>query len=149
MCTKPTCFAITFVQSPYGSTQAAYYLEYLNGGEVRRIAFTGTANRSPTAEATATPASGPAPLSVTLDGSGSTDPDGDALSYTWSFGDGSANGSGAIVHHSYAAGTYTATLTVRDGHGGHDTATVRIDSGNTPPVPKITSPTASTTFGVG
>ena len=26
---------------PYGSTQAAYYLNYLNGGEVRRIVYTG------------------------------------------------------------------------------------------------------------
>jgi glucose/arabinose dehydrogenase len=134
---------------PYGSTQAAYYLNYLNGGEVRRIAFTGAANRSPTAVATATPSSGPAPLAVRFDSGGSTDPDGDPLTYTWSFGDGSANGTGSTVNHSYAAGTYTATLTVSDGHGGHDTASIRIDSGNTAPVPKITSPTASTTFGVG
>ena len=26
---------------PFGSTQAAYYLNYLNGGEVRRIVYTG------------------------------------------------------------------------------------------------------------
>src|SRR4029434_4789470 len=49
---------------PYGSTQALYYMNYLNGGEVRRIAFTGTANRAPTAVAAANPTSGPAPLDV-------------------------------------------------------------------------------------
>ncbi len=51
---------------PYGSTQAAYYLNYLNGGEVRRIAFTGTANRAPTAVATANKTSGPTPLAVAI-----------------------------------------------------------------------------------
>ena len=59
---------------PYGSTQAAYYLNYLNGGEVRRIAFTGTANRAPTAVATANKTSGPTPLAVGFDGAGAAIP---------------------------------------------------------------------------
>jgi glucose/arabinose dehydrogenase len=134
---------------PYGSTQAAYYLNYLNGGEVRRIAYVGAANRAPTAAMSASPASGPAPLTVSFDGRGSTDPDGDALFYTWAFGDGSANGHGVTTSHQYAKGTYTATLTVRDGHGGGSKATQRIDSGNAPPVPTITSPTSTKTFAVG
>src|SRR6185436_1803054 len=134
---------------PYGSTQAAYYLNYLNGGEVRRIAYVGAANRAPTARMTAMPTSGPAPLAVSFDGRGSTDPDGDTLSYSWNFGDGSPTGSGPTVNHSYAAGTYTATLTVRDGHGGVSTATSRIDSGNTAPTPTITSPSSTKTFAVG
>jgi glucose/arabinose dehydrogenase len=134
---------------PYGSTQAAYYLNYLNGGEVRRIAYVGAANRSPTAVMSASPTSGPAPLTVTFDGRDSTDPDGDSLTYTWNFGDGSPNGSGGTTTHQYAAGTYTATLKVRDGHGGVSTATQRIDSGNSPPTPTITSPTNSKTFAVG
>ncbi len=134
---------------PYGSTQAAYYLNYLNGGEVRRIAYVGAANRAPTAVMKAMPTSGPAPLVVSFDGRSSTDPDGDPLSYSWNFGDGSVTGSGSTINHTYAAGTYTATLTVRDGRGGVSTATTRIDAGNTAPTPTISSPTTTKTFAVG
>jgi glucose/arabinose dehydrogenase len=134
---------------PYGSTQAAYYLNYLNGGEVRRIAYVGAANRSPTASMTAIPTSGPAPLQVSFDGRASSDPDGDALRYSWNFGDGSPKASGATTSHTYAVGTFTASLTVKDGNGGSDTATTRIDSGNTAPTPTISSPAKAKTFAVG
>jgi glucose/arabinose dehydrogenase/PKD repeat protein len=135
---------------PYGSTQAAYYLNYLNGGEVRRIAFTGTANRSPTAVATSDTTSGPLPLTVNFDGRGSSDPDGDPLSYDWAFGDGSAHATGSTTAHTYTtSGTYTATLTVSDGLGGQGTATIRIDAGNRPPVPLISSPSTTKRFAVG
>ena len=61
----------------------------------------------------ATPASGVAPLAVTFSAS-ATDPEGAPLSYAWSFGDG-GSATGANVSHTYAAGSYTATLTVSDG----------------------------------
>ena len=61
---------------PHGATQALYYMNYLSGGEVRRIAYTGTVNRAPVARATANPTSGPAPLTVSFRGR-SSDPDGD------------------------------------------------------------------------
>jgi uncharacterized repeat protein (TIGR01451 family) len=139
--------AMTF--GPHGATQALYYVAY-NGGELHRIAFTGTANRSPTAEASADPTSGPAPLDVSFDGRGSSDPDGDALTYEWNFGDGSPLATGSTTTHRYATvGTFTATLRVRDGRGGEGTDTVRIDSGNTPPSPTIVLPAAGATFAVG
>jgi glucose/arabinose dehydrogenase len=134
---------------PHGSTQALYYMNRLNGGEVHRIAFTGAANRAPTASADANPTSGPTPLDVTFDGSRSSDPDGDALSYSWDFGDG-LSGSGARVTHTYTEpGGYTATLHVRDGRGGEDTDSVRIDAGNQPPGPTIESPVPTKRFAVG
>ncbi len=68
---------------------------------------------------------------VTLDGSGSS-PAESIISYHWEFGDGSS-GSGAIVNHTYRkAGTYTATLTVSDGHteaSSSTTVTVTAPSG--------------------
>jgi glucose/arabinose dehydrogenase len=135
---------------PYGSTQAAYYLNYLNGGEVRRIAFTGSANRSPTAVATADKTSGPLPLAVNFDGRASSDPDRDPLTFDWNFGDGSSHATSATPAHTYSvAGSYTVTLTVKDGRGGTGTATLRIDAGNRPPVPVISSPSATKTFAVG
>ena len=139
--------AMTF--GPHGATKALYYVAY-NGGEVHRIAFTGTANRAPTADAVADPTSGPAPLDVSFDGRGSSDPDADPLTYEWDFGDGSPTATGATTTHRYTAvGTYTATLRVRDGRGGEGTDTVRIDAGNTPPSPTIQLPAEGATFAVG
>jgi glucose/arabinose dehydrogenase len=141
---------VSMTFGPYGSTQALYYMRYLNGGEVHRVAFTGTANRAPTANAQATPTSGPAPLNVTFDGTGSSDPDGDSLTFDWDFGDGSAHSSSANPTHTYTtSGTFTVTLQVSDGRGGSNTATLRIDSGNTPPVPRIDTPAPAQRFAVG
>jgi endoglucanase len=75
------------------------------------------ANRAPSAAISGTPGSGSAPLTVAFGAGGSSDPDGDALTYAWSFGDGGA-ATGATVAHTYTAvGTFTAALTVDDGHG--------------------------------
>lgn len=70
---------------------------------------------------------------VIFDGTQSSDPDDDLLSYTWDFGDGST-GSGAIVSHLYAEGSYSAVLTVSDGSlSDDDIAEVTIIVGNHPP----------------
>ncbi|HEY3229628.1 MAG TPA: PKD domain-containing protein, partial [Roseiflexaceae bacterium] len=80
---------------------------------------------------------------------GSSDPDGDPLTYDWDFDDGMPHASGPTSTHIYTAtGTYTATLTVSDGRGGSASATVRIDVGNTPPVPVIDAPDANLRFRV-
>ncbi|GAA2721891.1 PQQ-dependent sugar dehydrogenase [Cellulomonas aerilata] len=137
---------------PAASGQALYYTTMADGGQVRQIAPTGTANRPPTAVVSAAPASGPAPLFTTLSGSGSSDPDGGALTYLWSFGDGTADvtTTSATVSHTYRAGTWTATLRVRDPAGSVSApATVRVSSGNTAPTVTITSPAAGATFTVG
>jgi len=48
------------------------------------------------------------------------------LTYAWDFGDGNT-GRGTDPHHVYTAGgTHTATLTIADGHGNTDTATVAV-----------------------
>ena len=138
---------------PHAGSQALYYTTYANGGEVRRIAYSAAVNRPPTAVISANPTSGPAPLTVTLNGSGSSDPDGNPLTYLWSFGDGSpdATTSSPTVQHSYPAGSWTATLRVRDEPAGATSApvTVAINSGNTAPTATITSPSASELFTVG
>jgi glucose/arabinose dehydrogenase len=140
--------AMTF--GPHAGTQALYYATYSNGGEIRKIAYTGSANRAPTASAGANPTSGGAPLAVSFSAAGSSDSDGDTLTYDWDFGDSTAHATGATAQHSYAAtGTYTATLTVSDGRGGSDSAQVRIDVGNSPPVPSIDAPAANLRFRVG
>ena len=135
---------------PDGTGQALYYIDWGGTDELRRISFTGQANRSPTASATANPSSGSAPLTVNFDGSASSDPDNDPLTYEWDFGDGSMNGSGATTAHTYQdAGNYTATLTVRDDRGGEDSTTIPISAGNNPPTASITAPAAGTQFRVG
>jgi glucose/arabinose dehydrogenase len=139
---------------PYGATQALYYTSYSGGGQVRRIVHTASANQAPSAVLAANPPYGkPAPLTVTLSAAGSADPDdGDTLTYLWNFGDQSAPSetSNPQTTHVYAAGTYTATLRVRDNHGATSApATVRIDSGNTPPEAAIDAPAANKRFRVG
>jgi glucose/arabinose dehydrogenase/PKD repeat protein len=145
-----TSSAVSMGFGPFGTTQALYYLNRLNGGELRRIVFTGTANRAPTAVAGADRTSGPLPLSVRFSSAGSGDPDNDPLSFEWDFGDGSPDSTSPSPTHAYgSAGEFTATLTVRDGKGGQDTDTVQIQAGNTPPAAVIDAPAASKKFRVG
>lgn len=133
-----------------GSGPALYYLTFAFGGQVRRVAHTGTANRKPLAHATATPLFGALPLTVDFEGNGSRDPEGAELTFEWDFGDGSAPVSGGSVRHAYVtAGVYTATLTVTDPAGATATAAIRIDAGNTPPKPVIVSPSGALRFAVG
>ena len=78
------------------------------------VSYTAGSNLPPAiTTATAAPRSGTAPLVVQFSGT-ATDPEGALLTYTWSFGDGRA-ATGATVSHTYAAGTFGATLTVSDG----------------------------------
>lgn len=103
------------------------------------------ANLAPVARFTASPASGEGPLTVTFDGRGSADPEGEALSYEWAFGDGET-ASGAQAGHIYAsAGSFTATLTVRDPAGASSAAsqtiTVSAVAGPAPsPEPGLAAP---------
>jgi glucose/arabinose dehydrogenase/PKD repeat protein len=148
-----TNWLISMIVGPYAGNDAIYYITWNDGNsahEVRRIAFTGQANRSPVARATASPTHGDPPLNVSFDGTTSFDPDGDPLTYEWDFGDGSAHQTSATATHTYAAaGEYNATLTVRDDRGGEGTTTIHIDTANDPPVPQIDAPLATKLFRVG
>jgi glucose/arabinose dehydrogenase/PKD repeat protein len=136
---------------PHGTGQALYYATRF-GSEIHRIAFTGSANRSPVAQATAEPTSGPVPLGVVFNGSGSSDPDLDPLTYEWDFESDGTPDSTAVnppPHQYTTAGTFTAKLTVRDGRGGEGSTTIQIGVGNSPPDPVIETPAAGTQFAVG
>ncbi len=151
--------AVTLRFGPHGTTQALFYTTYGGtyegaSGQVRRVVYSGASNRTPNAALAASPTTGAAPLTVSFSGSGSSDPDaGDTLTYRWRFGDGSAavETRSATTTHTYTdAGTYTATLVVRDQHGAESApASIRIDVGNTPPVPRIEAPSATLQFAVG
>ncbi len=100
---------------------------------------------APVANAMATPASGTAPLVVQFDGSGSFDQDGNIVGFAWDFGDG-ATGTGAVVSHTYASGTYTATLTVTDNSGLSSSKSLFIQA--TPPTTLTTIRVQSITLAV-
>jgi PKD repeat protein len=101
-----------------------------------------TANTPPLASFNANTTSGVAPLIVNLDASGSGDTDGTIAAYSWSFGDGSS-AAGAYVSKTYStAGSFTATLTVRDDDGATATTSKLITV--TAPV-TTTTPTTPTT----
>ena len=108
------------------------------------------ANQAPVASNIATPISGDAPLTVDFDGSLSSDDNDDIVSYSWDFGDGSF-ASGTTTTHVYInAGMYTAALTVTDGEGLIDTATVVIEVVALPvPVTGVTLEPTITTLVIG
>jgi glucose/arabinose dehydrogenase/PKD repeat protein len=141
------------VQLQAGPGGDLFYLDYGDtNGSIRRISYTGTANRAPLAVAAASPTNGPAPLTVSFDASGSSDPDGDALTYAWDLdGDGAYDDSTAQKPtYTYTqVGNHTAGLEVTDTSGASDTDSIVISAGNTPPTASIIAPTAATTWRVG
>lgn len=88
-------------------------------------------NEAPEAVASATPLSGDAPLEVSFTGEDSTD-DVQIVSYLWDFMDGATSTEMNPVHTYTAPGSYEVVLTVTDGEGATDMATVLITV-NTPP----------------
>jgi PKD repeat protein len=80
-------------------------------------------------------------LSCAFDGSGSSDTGGTITGYTWDFGDGSPTATGTTQTHVYAAGTYTAKLTVTDdkSDSAFSTQSVAPSSGTSTPVASFTA----------
>jgi PKD repeat protein len=114
---------------------------------VLRYSPTGLANQAPIARATATPSAGAAPLNVTFSAAGSSDPDGTIASYTWNFGDGTTSSAPNPVH-AYAAGSFSATLTVQDTLGASNTsAPVAINASAQPARPVSLALTSSSVVG--
>jgi glucose/arabinose dehydrogenase len=141
--------AMTF--GPYGNGKALYYTTFNDGGQVRRIAFTG-GNRAPVAVAEGDPNVWSEDLTINLTGAKSRDPDGDSLTYQWDFtSDGTVDATGARATHTYPSyGRYTVTLRVRDHRGAlSEPDIIRVFPGDTPPDPVIGSPKAGTLFRVG
>jgi hypothetical protein len=103
----------------------------------------------PTANLNVAPASGVAPLSTAADAGGSSDPDGTALSYSFDFGDGTSVGpqAGTTSGHTYAAGTWTVRLTVRDGYGYTNVVTRTVSA--TPDHPPVVTAPATVTVSCG
>ncbi|WP_372966766.1 PKD domain-containing protein [Microbacterium sp.] len=94
--------------------EPAVYASPLTASQVLQhyqLGSTGTPNELPVAQFTTAATD----LSIAFDASASTDQEGPIAAYTWDFGDGQT-GTGVAPTHVYdAAGTYTVTLTVRDG----------------------------------
>jgi PKD repeat protein len=119
--------------------------------QIKEIVFNG-GNSPPAAVATADVTSGPPPLTVQFNGDASADADqGDTLSYQWNFGDGTPVSSEINPQHTYNdAGSFTATLTVSDGHpGGIDTDSIAIDVGNSAPTVSFVTPAPTPPYRIG
>lgn len=97
---------------------------------------TGASNQLPTAVASANLTFGTAPLAVTFSSAGTGDPDGAITRYEWDFGDGTRSNA-ASPTHTYAAGTWTATLTVTDNMGATATSPQLVIKAVAPPATPI------------
>ena len=127
-----------------------FYVDLGSGinGAVRRIAPT----QAPTAVIDAQPTSGVAPLTVDFDASASSDPQGQALTYAWDLdGDGQYDdATGVTAQRTYQnPGDVNVGLRVTNTSNATDTAQTVISVGNSPPVPVISTPSASLTWKVG
>jgi glucose/arabinose dehydrogenase/PKD repeat protein len=123
----------------FGPDGALYVLDYgLNwfGGDENSALYrieNATDGHSPVAEAQADRTSGRSPMQVKFSSEGTSDADGDALTYSWDFGDGGTSTEADPRHLYKENGTYTATVTAKDGSGRTGSASVHITVGNTAP----------------
>ena len=106
-------------------------------------------NQKPIAVLNASPTTGVAPLLTTFNANGSSDPDpGNTITgYEWTFGDGSPVETTAAPTHSYAtAGTFTASLRVKDNNNLFSDPATKIITVTAPVTTTTTSGTALATW---
>ncbi|MCD8481554.1 MAG: PKD domain-containing protein [Verrucomicrobia bacterium] len=111
-----------------------------SGRPLRSRHYISVHNNAPLARLTTSIDKGAAPLTVQFDASASSDPDGHALTFIWDFGDGSpvVHGPSQTTHTYSSQGTFFATVTVKDAHGGEGGAVRRIEVGNQAPIATFT-----------
>lgn len=132
----------------------AMWYTSVNTGQLRRITYTGGANRSPVAVATGAPGAGLAPFVVNFSSAGTYDPDNDTLTYDWDFGDGTSHSSAPNPMHTYSGAprTVNAKLTVTDNGSPNlsDTSpNIPVVIGDSPPTATITSPVNLSNYNAG
>jgi len=131
----------TAIQPTVAAGDALTAVVFMRSNDLYLVTFNteATSNNPPTASLSVRPSDAQVGQSVTFDGSDSTDPDtGDSVAeWNFQYGDGSGSGwtgSDTITHSYSVAGTYTATLKVRDTHDAESTAasaSVRVTGGGT------------------
>jgi len=118
-----------------------YYVRYPN--QIRRITFTGNANKKPVVIIDTDKSYGTSPLRVKFDASQSFDPEYSPLSFRWDFGDNATstitNPTVVFEAPSTAPTTYPIKLFVTDAQGATTEKTIPISLNNTPPVIVSTS----------
>jgi glucose/arabinose dehydrogenase len=129
-----------------------FYVD-LEGGAIHRIQYT-AGNQPPVAIANATSSTtGNPPLTVQFDGTASYDPDGGSLTYSWDLNGDGVFGDSTSPTPSFTyttAGNYQVRLRVTDNQNTSTTSSpITVSVGNTPPVPKISSPSSTKLWYVG
>jgi hypothetical protein len=130
---------------PRSTYTAALTVTSARGATASTTTVVSAGNNAPVARASGSAASGQAPLRVIFRGSDSSDADGDAVSYAWDFGDGSSSSAADPAHTYQAPGSYTAKLTVDDGHGASASATVPVTVSTPPDTVGPPEPSATAT----
>ncbi|MGH9041416.1 MAG: PQQ-dependent sugar dehydrogenase [Acidimicrobiia bacterium] len=145
--------AVHMVFGPWNDSQALYYTTFEGGGEVRRLSYTGSANRPPTGFIEAEPVAGETPLRVTFDGSASSDPDDESVVYEWDFGDGTevVETDEPTVRHTYEVdGVHRARLVVVDSEGARSRPVeLSVGAGRSAPEASVDVPPDLEPFAVG
>ena len=118
------------------------YNDYGSLGQYRLVGNAPPVNsQAPVAVAdNSAPLVGAPPLAVSFSSAGSHDPDGSIVSYDWDFGDGTTSTEPNPVHIYSVAGTYHASLIVKDNTGlsGSDSVTVLVQENKVVYVASIT-----------